>query len=286
MEALFFDISAECRRYTFQKEDFNLTAFKNLLTKWERELKKNSVGELIELHNNELSRVKKIMLDMTKTFPEIRGFYDRIFKNILRLENYTSTLSIIFAGFIKGITFFAYQQTSPRKVPVYHRLYACGTGDDAFRHTFNQCTESMNKDMRKDIRRRIETCYIERLIYDHMFRHQTLHFPPMGSEEPSQDKGHLFRLELTKSDFKTCFPNLDIEIDIEYDGMWPVILTIKRSIRGHVVSTEIYEKQTEFLSLQSGIRKYVSFVECTKKTDTTTYIAVNRFEMQGAWKKI
>ena len=292
MDPLFFDISAECRRFTFQKEHFNIDAFKTLLTKWERELKKSSDHghELVEVHYSELARTKQTLLEMAETFHDVRGFYDRIFKNMLSMEHYVSTLSVIFSGFIKGITFFTYQKVDPLDVPVYHRIFACGTGDDAFRQA--NASQCMQKEMRRDVRKRIETCYIERLIYDDMYRHQTLHFPApvSGYDENThniiQDKGHLFRLDLTKTDFKTCFPNLDIEIDMEYDGMWPIALIITRSIRGRVSSVETYVKNTEFLSMQSGIKRYASFVDCTKKTENAMYVAVNRFEMPGVWKKV
>jgi len=33
-----------------------------------------------------------------------------------------------------------------------------------------------------------------------------LHLPSIGTEEMSQNQNHMHRLELTRADFKTCFP--------------------------------------------------------------------------------
>jgi hypothetical protein len=286
MEREFYNVVSETRRYEILPT--NLDALKNGLRRWESILKKIHVeirDEFKNLYWSELSRIVFTLRDIKD--PTIRGSHDRIFKNLLGMEKrIPSALTIIFGNFIKGITYFQNQNASGVEIPIYHRLYSCGTGDEAFRNTYQKCIPDMDKQDRIDVRTRIETCYIERLIYDDMYRHLVLFFPNIGTEEQSQDRAHLDRLALTKEDFETCFPNLRITIQIEYDSThWPIELKIQRYIRDKLVSTEQYNRTILFSDIFSD-KMYEEAVEATKTTSEYTYFRIQRFAYRPSWKRL
>ena len=288
MENEFYNVVSEARRYELSSG--NLDSLKGSLTRWEKLLKKTDPEIIAEFENvywSELTRVMNILGGIKD--PSIRGIYDRIFKNVFGIKKRIPVaLTIMFGKFIKGITYFQNQNSSGIETPIYHRLYSCGTGDDAFRNTFQRCTPDMDRQDRIDIRTRIETCYIERLIYDYMYRNIAMFFPNIGAEERKQDQKHIDRLLLTKGDFETCFPNLRIEIDMDFtfDPMhWPTKLVIRRYIRDRIVSTETYERGIVFGDV-IGDRSYEDAVEATKETDQYKYFRVQRFAYKPAWKRI
>ena len=82
----------------------------------------------------------------------------------------------MFEAFIQGITHFENKNYGIRDAqPSYHRLFSCGPGDTPFRTTFQRCAVGMGRAERLDVRKRIETCYIERLIHDDIYRHSPRH---------------------------------------------------------------------------------------------------------------
>ena len=113
-----------------------------------------------------------------------------------------------------------HQQNHVNDIPIYHRLYSCGDGTELYRNNNMIC-------LKKLIER-------ERLIYDVLFKHDT----SIGTDEHTQDDGHLFRLDLTRQDYETCFKNCKIEWN---DGM-PLKLVIIRSNKGKTTSRETYNK--------------------------------------------
>jgi len=286
MEQEFYNLVSESRRY--ERYSSNLDTLKATLTRWETQLKRihpEIRSEFMSLYWSELTRVIGILRGIQD--PTIRSLHDRIFKNLLGIEKrIPSAITLLFGKFIKGITYFQNQNASRVEIPIYHRLYSCGTGDDAFRNTYQRCLPDMDKQDRNDVKIRIETCYIERLIYDHMYRHLVLFFPLTGTEEPTQDNAHIDRLALTKEDFETCFPNLRISIDIEYDSThWPIELKIQRYIRDKLVSTEQYRKTIIFGDLFND-KMYEEAVEATKTTSEYTYFRIQRFAYRPSWKRL
>ncbi len=288
MENDFYNVVSEARRYELSSN--NLDSLKSALSRWEKVLKKTEpeiIGEFESVYWTEIARIINILRGIKD--PSIRGVHDRIFKNIFGIQKrIPSALTILFGKFIKGITYFQNQNSSGLVTPIYHRLYSCGTGDDAFRNTFHICTQDMDKQDRMNIRTRIETCYIERLVYDHMYRKLAMFFPSTGTEEHGQDNKHLDRLLLTKNDFETCFPNLRIEIDMDFsfDAMhWPTTLIIQRYIKDKLVSKETYHRRIVFGDIL-GDRMYEDAVEATKETEQFKYFRVQRFAYKPAWKRI
>lgn len=282
MEAEFYSVSTEARRFALYNS-LGLHDLKASLKRWERELRAadpDSLPLFYDRHHNEIDR---IVLQLRKIQdPQITGYHDRIFTKLFHVSKRIPTnLSRVFKEFIKGITYLEFQTTI--EVPAYHRLQSCGPGDDAFRKTYQQCPPDMDRARRNDVRGKIETCYIERLIYDQMYENLTLHFPEKGSDEHHQNASHERRLELTHDDFKTCFPNLDVKVDLEFEMNWPVSVRICRYIRGDLVSVELYKKR---IILGGGHKHYDDVVYASRNTKQYTYVKNQSFRYATKWKRI
>lgn len=231
-------------------------------------------------YHDSLRRVHHFLDTTSKRYPELRCFVDRLFVKKLKFKRGMPIgLSRQMGEFVKGITYFSHQIGT--QVPIYHRINACGPGDASFRSTMLTCVQGMDKVLRNEIKTRVETCYIERLIYDCMYKEQTLHFLGVGTEYNQQDQGHRFWLEQTQKDFMTCFPNLHIDVSIEYENIIPIKIAITRSIRGVFSSEETYTK-----SVMSGTQSYNSAVYCHKRTADRQYVKVQGFARPMQWQKL
>ena len=209
---ILFDVSGECRQFTFLRERFETGVFKELLGKWERALEDAPNNcEVLRDHYAEVMRVKELMMQMADS--EVREFHDRIFTSLFSLKRNASLLSSIFAEFLKGITRFA---------------------SDASK-------------------RRADAAHVEELVFDDMCRCMCPAFPVSRFQ--------------------------DLVVELEYYGIWPVTLTVRRFRRGRLSSTETYERYID------ESMEYVPFVDCTKKTERATYVTVNHFPKPGSWKR-
>ena len=276
MEDAFYHVVTEYKLLSL-KRSTDFSKLKACLVKLEKELVKTNdytVTAFRDLHYEQMSKLVFFLREQTDG--EMRGYHDRIFKNILKFsKKVPKGVTRVFDDFIKGITYFSDDITTSE--PVYHRMSSCGRGNDAFRTTYQICTQTMDKQKRKDVKKRIETCYIERMIYDTLYKE-------CGLDE-EQDKGHKHRLEITKNDFKTCFPNTKIDIDIAYDQHLPVKLVITRTQPGNMVSTEEYVKSITFDNFY-GMKVYDSYIDCYKKTKSYAYFKNQSFDHRAEWKRI
>jgi hypothetical protein len=132
----------------------------------------------IEVHNFKVTYYEQIVkikygLKSLSSLSEIQSLHDKIFK-ILNINKYTPlNITRHLGEFIKGITYFSYQQPID-DAPIYHRLSSCGNGSIAFREKYNQCTAALTFKEKRNIKKQIETCYIERLIYNELYKDQIL----------------------------------------------------------------------------------------------------------------
>lgn len=237
-------------------EDFELDAFKNL-------------------HYDEMTKVVFFIRSCSSTDAQLRAFHDRIFKNVLKFSNHVPRkITKIFDAFIQGITYFEYE--NPTQEPVYHRLASCGSGTDAFRKLHQQCTRDMDKIRKNQVKRNIEKCYLERQIYDAIFKEFELSF---GTDDPSQDEGHRHRMEETRKDFHSCFPNVDLKVQVKFDSQMPTSLIITKSVNGVVKVREEYKKDI-ILDRAFGGKSYDRFVECRKITQNAEYVRVQTYSGQ------
>lgn len=228
-----------------------------------------------EFFHGELQRMK------TTISKHNRSFHDKIY-NKLNMTKYVSHVTRMFEEFIKGITYFAAEEE--KTTPIYHRMYACGPYANTHRLGNLVCSQELTKEELKRRRPLIERCYIERLIYDAIFREHALHFPTYPSELPTQDKAHIERLKLTKQDFETCFPDTTITCTIRFEDGIPIQLTITKQAKKKTVLLR-FEK---FLLISSsfGVKVYQENVECTKEDNGHIYIKTSRFNFQGKYTKL
>lgn len=307
LESTFLDVYIGLRAYRLNKS--NLSQLETKLAKLERLLKQLSPGQLsifIDENKTTLHHVKNLLFEQCNPNPPptkhvvkgveierttplrppiFRSFYDRIIKGLLgmtRDKDDSISISAVFKEFIKGITYFSDQYGN--EIPIYHRLYSCGSSDDdAYYKEWHKCTNTMDDTRRTEVEQRITTCYIERLIYDNMFVHLHNFFPSLPAAENKQNSGHLHRLELTRQDYKTCFPAIEIQIDMEYMQEYPYILKITKLVNGIPRFTEIYKKE---INRQLVTSIYEDVVECFIHKSSGIFYKYQTFARKSTYKKV
>jgi hypothetical protein len=246
------------------------------LENWEKHLRKCSPYVISSFKNLHYEQLTKLVFFM-RTNPKLRKHHDVIFTNILDFKKQVpKNVTKIFHEFIKGITYLN-DQSQPLSEPVYHRLDACGSGTDSFRKEYNQCTNDMTRKNRNNVKKRIETCYMERLIYDALYKEFSM--------DDEQNDGHLYRLKLTKEDFTSCFPVTSLNVQVEFDQHLPIRLIITRSQYDKVYSVETYTRTIIYDSVMQA-KVYDDIVEAIKKTGNGEYFKVQTFTTHGPWRKI
>ena len=266
-----------------KKQELNiLNNFSQALRDFDKALNKATEmdkGFIIDMFYEKLVQIKYILIEL-KT-QEARSYHDKFFNKHLKLPNKTpKKVTLLFKQFIKGITYFEYQQNHVNDIPIYHRLYSCGDGTDLYRNNNMICLKNISRVEKNRRKKLIERCYIERLIYDALFKYDT----SIGTNEHTQDEGHLFRLDLTRQDYETCFKNCKIDVEIEWNDGMPLKLVIIRSNKGKTTSREIYIKSYIFDGLQNKI--FDSIVECHKEVAEKHYMKFQTFFKEMEWKPV
>ena len=153
-------------------------------------------------------------------------------KRLERVVNFRSTR--IFNGFMKGITFFGIDMANPS----YHRDDSCGPrfvsigdedDDEQRRRAAYKAYENfkiaryvcVGNEENSRRRRLVYMCYLERLVYDHIYRRIT------GT---NQNFGHRYELKHMSRLFSECYPTASLNIEVFYsarDTTRPVQLVIR-----------------------------------------------------------
>ncbi len=240
--------------------------------------------------------------ELARAHPELRSPMDRVFIATLRDEwqRQPTHVTKTFEAFIRGITYFADQQPDPTAAvrhPLYHRLFACGDGSQAFRTTYLRCRDVMGEHERDDVNARIRRCYIERLIYDRIYVQQGMRVPVTspGDVPRSQDAGHTRHLrESTEVDFQTCFPGIRLRVDVQFGVRdMPVACRITRlrtdGATPVATSTEVF-RRTVVADDENGPwgahLTYAPVVDCVRVTHGgRTYGKAQSFEREQPWKE-
>lgn len=270
------------------------TAVVNAAKRFEKAVKKEgdeARNLLMEVHYDSLVKLKFGFKELAKTDVFFIGAHDRVFKNTLGMLDTQQSITKLFEEFIKGITYFK-QQLDPRHpYPIYHRLHSCGPNmhnldsDYALRAANLICIGQLpwsEKMRRKGL---IERCYLERLVYDALYKHFVLQHAERGNAENEQDERHLEHLELVKKDFDTCFRAIDVSVDVRYESGYPTRLEVKRFKKKVLMSTEIFVKTLG--DLKNKFCVYEPGVVCHKVVHKTgaSYVKVNVFDMEQDWKR-
>ena len=296
----------ELRNYrAFGSSDKLLQKLLSQLNKFEKEIRKLSDMQrmlFIEENKPALRDMKILLLEKdikmntklsislsvntSRTNNKLISVHDKLFgPNKLLEYDYNKDIVYlnipkIFQEFIKGITYFSDQE--PSQDIIYHRLYSCGEKGSAFYDFLHKCTPDMSEIQRNENEKRIYTCYIERLIFDNIFLHITHFFPEKGDDIHKQNPTHEARIQKTKEDFKTCFPNIDIEIEIVYNQIYPVSLKILKYVKNKLHYTEIYYKE---LSREIG-KIYDNTTKCVVEKSSGLYGTYRTFDIKLPYRKI
>jgi hypothetical protein len=200
------------------KHDDDLSIFHKCLLK-STSFQKNA---LLNAYYGDVLKLKELL-------PKGNSYHRKLFNDQFNVDKFPSHVSIIFENFVKGITYFAHEKDVNDVFPIYHRMYSCGPArNKTYRLGNLVCLDNIDK---KEIKRRkslIERCYIERLIFNELYINETLFYPEKGTNDNKQNEGHLYRLDLTKQDFESCFPKTSITVKIKYNLQVPVELEIKK----------------------------------------------------------
>jgi hypothetical protein len=237
---------------------------KKLLKELEKvEKEKILLQGLIDRNYTDLKKLKEILLGIKTN--EGRSISDKIFTKILKFESHMPLgITIVFENYIKGITYFSYEKENKDKIPIYHRASSCGNKKKNFRDLLKN--DLINEEMKKS---HIKKCYLERLIYDDMYREMSFHFPSeLKNQELKQNKGHEYQLTERAKNYYHYYLEEEIRIEILYDNHFPILLTINYIKDGTVVKMERYLKTTyidDYGNTQYSQNVYYTIIEDGKE---------------------
>ena len=295
MDKAFLTIYSKLRLFVYMQDDAQKLKTKNeiktMLHKWIVKLKATSpdmIALFVDMNNASLLLFKEMLLHPELAF---RSLHDQLFTKMLQLNPKPPALTTrLFTDFIAGISWFSHQDQGKR-IPIYHRLASCGPGTDAFRNAFNQCHDALSRQERNENKSRIERCYIERLVYNEIYKQVELFLP---GESRSQDPGHLHWINNeVKDDFKSCFPNVELDIQVVFKKFLhveiPICLIITRSVKGSHTSVIKYNKVAS--QLRDGSVKYNAETECVRTVysgkNVSRWFKLQTFDQEVAkWMRI
>ena len=244
------------------------------------------IAYIMDMHYEVLSKVRIFVKEKHMGNAVLKNLHDQVFLGKLDFprKQTASTVTKLFEEFVKGITYFKHQIDPSNPVPIYHRFFSCGIGNEIYRGNNLVCTKNISLVEKKRRRPLIERCYMERLIYDALYRHETLHFPLVGSNaDHTKDKGHMFRIDLTKADYESCFKGHSVEINIIYHDKYPVTLVITRKKNGIVLYKEEYTH--ELRGSGSIIAPYTGIIICKRVLGNgKVYLKTQDFSMEHDWR--
>lgn len=226
-------------------EDFfdSLKKFYNELSK----IQKNHIliQGFLDRQYGEISKLKHFILELTQS-DQSRKMHDKIFMKIFHMDKHVPLgVTLVFEEFIKGITYFSFEDENKKKIPIYHRAASCGNSSADFRMRYLRCyNHNIPKDKEKK-KKHIRKCFLERIIFDDMFKKLTLHFPSnFEHQEHLQNEGHQFQLTERANNFNSCYLGIRMRITIEYDNLYPDTLIIEYLDGDNVIEKETYVKTT------------------------------------------
>lgn len=170
-----------------------------------------------------------------------------------------SKASRVFIKFVEGITCFASEKVYNIRDMIYHRNGSCSKNFD--------CVSTKNRAHRKSNTHLIEKCYIERMIYDHLWLH---------IQQIPQDIKHIEWLEKTRKAYVSCVPHGHIVIKIGQYKTMPEKITIEKYLDGVLIDVEIYAKKWN-----ASIGSYDDLVICRKHKPMTKHVYTKNQTFNG-----
>ena len=233
----------------------------------------NYTEELIKLKLNLNYLLKEPTIRANnRIFIGFRDRYnDRMFENI-QIINETKIVTNIFNEFIRGITYFTADLPGTiHNDPLYHRNDSCPPKDRP-----NIICDSSSM-IPEDLKKRMQKCYIERLIYDEIW---------FQIHSMQQNTGHLGWLDDTKNAFQRCFPHTTVSVVVRIIDRIPdrVVITIQDTSNEHSenVIVELYEKDYSFTN-----KRYDTNIRGTQMFNKQVVaVKMNTCDSEGVWHSI
>ena len=245
-----------------------LRTFHNVLAKSTQVYK----DSLWTIHQSELERIRVIIKNYIVNNKNLNSIYDKVFINILSSRQ--SQTTIIFTKFIKGITYFKDELYTADTV--YHRPQSCGAYKSIRGCNALHASNKLNKKQRE----RSYLCYLERLIWDAIYKFNTPHIPGTFDEEITQDNAHEDRIITTKKEFQSCYRDCDLLVTVECNPQ-PFKLTIQHTHKGKVKLTETYNR--DVLHDRFGSWEYDIVVICKRNSLQRDYTKFQTFYKKSKW---
>jgi hypothetical protein len=285
IESSFWNLDNTIRKNKFHTSDENdvIEAAKELSTKLDKERNDDLIRNMKTHYFDQIAKIKHFMSNAGKENPVIKSLHDKIFQKHFNLSQIPQNVTRIFEVFIKGITYFHSEDKKTKKPsPIYHRISSCGNSrDNTFRGAFLQCSSDKSLNQINEIKKRIQKCYLERLIYNEIYLHESVFIPGEFDDTHSQDKGHVNWMNETKRDFHSCFPTEEITVTVDmYDGFLPRRLVIKRYHADVLLCVETYIKE-----IGGVVKQYLESVECYQKDALGMVKAkIQTFQNETEWE--
>ena len=228
---------------------------------------------------DELTRIKFFLAKLKNN--ESRSLHDKIFIKIFKMNKHVPLgITRTFEEFIKGITYFSDEIEHIHHSPIYHRAASCGTSSADFVKKYLRCFKNNIPEIIEQKQNHIYKCYIERLIYDDMFKHSFMRLPTgngvLSTTSTEQNEGHQFQLTERAHNFNTCFLGIKVDIKLIYEDNFPTILYIYfRDNNGSIIKTEIFERILYFNIYKIG--RYTKNVFYKRYDANGEYEEIKRF---------
>lgn len=182
--------------------------------------------------------------------------------------------TVVFNNFMKGITFFDNQLPYESRSPVYHRPGSCTKRNEP-----NQvCSQGNGSNLSHS--QHIETCFVERLVYDAIWNEMYL---------TQQNKEHMERLENTRQAYLSCFPNQSLQVEVEFNlptlnnnnasaKLINVKIPVKLAISFYAHNGTLLKKEIHVKRYDNVMKAYQYPVVCQKTENGQRYIKSSFFE--------
>jgi hypothetical protein len=230
-----------------------------------KKIEKNNIllNGFIDRHYNMIKNIKNFLININNE--ESLSYHDKIIINILKMDKYIPLgITFVFEEFIKGITYFSNEMENKKKMPIYYRAASCGNSNTEFKKKYLEC---YNDDLPDDIeikKKHILKCYLERLIYDDMYKNLILH----------HETNVLNTYQLTESgkNFNSCFLGIELKIEILYDNRFPYNLLVYYIKKGKINNLTNEFKKEDIIKIESFAKiTYIDYYGNTHYHDDLLY---------------